>query len=301
MWELVRSLQALRDPASAALHLPWLRTLSGRLGDLDLRPAVALVPPRGFSPDFLTPPPSSPLGDVAEDLAALRATTAAQVRRDMEFFDRSHGNTAAITAPWVAHPRRNVTRLADTLAEYWARAIEPSWPRIRALLDADLAHRSRRLTEGGIARLFADLHPLVRWRGDQLEVDIAFTDTVELGGRGLLLMPSAFMWSRPGAISEPPWQPTVIYPARGIATLWEEGDRAPAGLARVIGEARARLLQQLDAPRSTTELARRTGLTPGGASQHLTALRGAGLVTGRREGRLVLYVRTPLADALVAA
>jgi hypothetical protein len=29
-------------------------------------------------------------------------------------------------------------------------------------------------------------------------------------------------------------------------------------------------------------------------------LRAAGLVAGQREGRLVLYVRTPLADALVA-
>ena len=34
---------------------------------------------------------------------------------------------------------------------------------------------------------------------------------------------------------------------------------------------------------------------------HVTALRDAGLVTGRREGRAVLYVRTSLGDALAAA
>ena len=28
MWELVGSLTALRDPSTAALHLPWLRSLS---------------------------------------------------------------------------------------------------------------------------------------------------------------------------------------------------------------------------------------------------------------------------------
>jgi DNA-binding transcriptional ArsR family regulator len=31
---------------------------------------------------------------------------------------------------------------------------------------------------------------------------------------------------------------------------------------------------------------------------HLTALRDAGLVNARRQGRVVLYVRTPLGDAL---
>ena len=36
MWELVRSVLALRDPSHAALHLPWLRSLSGRLHGLAL-------------------------------------------------------------------------------------------------------------------------------------------------------------------------------------------------------------------------------------------------------------------------
>jgi len=41
------------------------------------------------------------------------------------------------------------------------------------------------------------------------------------------------------------------------------------------------------------------GVSPGGVSQHLTVLRDAGLVSSQREGRSVLYVRTPLADGLV--
>ena len=67
----------------------------------------------------------------------------------------------------------------------------------------------------------------------------------------------------------------------------------------MLGAGRAQLLELLDAPRSTTELARVAGLTPGGVSQHLAALRAAGLLTSRREGRSVLYMRTPVADALV--
>ena len=52
--------------------------------------------------------------------------------------------------------------------------------------------------------------------------------------------------------------------------------------------------------RHTTELAHRCGLSAPGASQHLTALRDAGLVTAHRAGRSVLYARTSVADALLA-
>jgi DNA-binding transcriptional ArsR family regulator len=291
-FELVRSLTAMRDPASAALHLPWLRSLSGRLDGVDLRPVVALVPPSGYSPDFLTPPPDSPLGEIEEELDRIRAVRPAQVRRELEFFSRSHG---------IPAPKVNPARLADTLQEFWRRAHEPSWPRVRALLDADIAHRARRLIDGGPSALFDDLHPDLTWRGDRLEVRSDHHDEVALQGRGLLLMPSAFVWRAPVSITDEPWQPTVVYPARGIATLWETGqDRTPEGLARVLGSTRAALLAELDAPRSTTELARRLSVTAGGISQHLTALRGAGLVSGRRAGREVLYVRTPVADALLA-
>jgi len=58
------------------------------------------------------------------------------------------------------------------------------------------------------------------------------------------------------------------------------------------------MLADLDAPRSTTELSRRLSLSPATTSHHLTALRDAGLVSARREGRSVLYARTGLGDAL---
>src|ERR1041385_4119450 len=79
MWELVHSLLALRDPSHAALHVPWLRSLSGRLGGLGLERAVELITTSGYQPDFLTPPPSGPLGRIDEDLVALRATPVGQI------------------------------------------------------------------------------------------------------------------------------------------------------------------------------------------------------------------------------
>jgi DNA-binding transcriptional ArsR family regulator len=125
---------------------------------------------------------------------------------------------------------------------------------------------------------------------------------VSLGGEGVLLVPSAFQAVGPASISQAPWQPTLIYPARGLALLWEPGAaEAPGALAAVIGETRARLLEALEAPRSTTELARRLALTPGAVSKHLSALHAAGLATATRHGRSVLYLRTPVAEQLLTA
>jgi DNA-binding transcriptional ArsR family regulator len=302
MLELVHSLVALRDPAHAALHVPWLRSLSGRLDGLALERAVALLPPRGFTPDFLTPPPSGPLGSIDDDLAALRATRVAQIRDEIGLFASQHPRAGETVERWLAHPRREVRRLADLLAAYWERAVEPVWPRVRAFLDADVAHRSRRLADGGPAALFAELADGVTWGDRHLDVAVPRHEaTIALGGRGLLLMPTAFSAVRPFVIDRAPWQPTLIYPARGIATLWEDAAPAPEGLARLLGATRAAVLGDLAAPRSTTEIAERLQISPATASHHLTALRDAGLATGRRDGRVVLYVRTALGDALAAA
>ena len=299
MFELERSLLALRDPSTAALHVPFLRSLSGRLEGVELEHAVALTPLSGYAPDFTTPPPAGPLGRIEDDLAALRRTPVRQIRRDMELF-RSQHPRSPVVQPWLEHPRREMTRLANVFEAYWERALAPVWPRIRAFLDADIAHRARLLAEGGADALFAGLHPDITWGGDHLDVAVRRHEaTIDLAGRGLLLMPSAFQWARPSVTDLEPWQPTVVYPARGIATLWDDGAAAPDGLKRLLGATRAAALAGLDAPRSTTDLARRLSISPANASHHLTALRDAGLVTGRREGRAVLYVRTPTGDDLI--
>ena len=299
MFELVQSLLALRDPATAALHVPWLRSLSGRLGGLDLERAVALVPTRGYMPDFLVPPPAGPLGDLADDLRALRRTPTRQIRFEMGLVREQHPRSPVLAA-WEADPRRELRLLADVLERYWEIALAPVWPRIREFLEADVAYRARRLTAEGPAALFGGIHPNVTWEDGHLDVAVSrHTATHDLGGRGLVLLPSAFA-HRPMTIDEEPWQPTVPYPARGIATLWEDAEQAPDGLARLLGATRAAALADLGAPRSTTDLARRLHVSPANASHHVKALQGAGLLTARREGRSVLYVRTPLGDSICA-
>src|SRR4051812_45806600 len=132
MWEAVASLRVLLDPARGALHLPWLTELrDGRLRELDLRATAALVPPRGYIPDFLTPPPTGPLVDFEEELEAVRSTSAEQVRNDLRIRFGRRRPPAAVR-PLLDEPRRAGRDLADALGGYWRPAGEPPRPPLPA-------------------------------------------------------------------------------------------------------------------------------------------------------------------------
>jgi len=171
---------------------------------------------------------------------------------------------------------------------------------VRTLLEADVGYQSRRLADGGLDRLFADLHPALHWTGDTLIRAPGGDEHHELDGRGLLLMPSAFKWDEVVVITEPPWQPAVVYPARGLGGLWEpaRGTRA-AALARLLGRTRATLLTGLDEPASTTWLAHEHALAAATVSEHLAVLRDAGLVVGERHRHQIKYRRTVMGTALM--
>jgi DNA-binding transcriptional ArsR family regulator len=187
------------------------------------------------------------------------------------------------------------------MTELWRRLLAPDWPRIRAVLEADIAHRAQALSAAGPLEVFGDLHRDVRWQDGTLLVARPYDETVELAGRGLLLIPVAFL-SEPATMWDPPWQPAVMYPPRGVGALWAP---SPAGedsaVAELIGPGRARLLAALDAPAATIDLAARLPASAAGVSEHLGVLHRAGLVDRRRAGRRVLYARTALGDALLEA
>jgi DNA-binding transcriptional ArsR family regulator len=91
-------------------------------------------------------------------------------------------------------------------------------------------------------------------------------------------------------VTDAPWQPSLVYTPRGAARLWVASP-APAGeaIAAALGAGRASIRRELSVPRTTTELARQLGLSPGTASEHLSRLRKARLVEPHRVGRNVFY------------
>ncbi|MEU4196153.1 DUF5937 family protein [Kribbella sp. NPDC026611] len=326
LWEIVASIRLLKTRRPPAFHARWEDVTRSRIAGTDLGLLFDLVDPGvWYLPDFLTPPPQSPLPDLLSELAALRRVPPHQVRADLGVLAYARrtplGSLQEAAVPrqlrrpapgelpsvavdeLYADPVPGVERLAEQVEAYWELAVAPYWGRIRALLDEDLLYRGRRLGQAGPAGLFEDLAESVKWKDGTLSIrHRRFQGARQLAGEGLLLTPSAFVWPMVYSSTIPPWQPSLTYPARGVATLWDDtAAPTPVGLTAVLGRTRAEILAHLDTPRSTTDLSTRLHLTPGGTSQHLTALRSAGLVTPHRAGRAVLYARTTTADLLLAA
>jgi DNA-binding transcriptional ArsR family regulator len=302
MLELSASLRVLRKPAENALHLPWMEQARPQLEGLDLSVLVALQSAPSYNPDFINPPPSDPLVEFEDELAVMLAIAPSQIREEVH---ASFPQLPPLLEPFVTDPRRAVAELAELMRAYWHRCLAAHWPRIRSLLEHDVLYRARQMADGGTRRLFGDIDPNVGWEDGVLQVELLCQEMnrmLELDERGLLLVPSAFLWDKVTAVVAEPWQPTLVYPARGIGMLWDPERLAPPeALERLLGRTRASLLIAVDSPHSTTELAGALGLTPGGVSQHLAVLRDAGLVHGRRVARSVLYLRSCQGDELVRA
>jgi DNA-binding transcriptional ArsR family regulator len=313
LFELAASTRVLRDPGGHSVHLPWVREARARLAGFDYALLDALHPIGPYAPDFVAPPPLTPLPNVEEELARVRATPPERVRLELGWTFEG-GEVPASAQPLLDDPAAALPALVELMAGYWERAIAPWWGAIRAVLEADIRQRSRRLASGGALELFADLHPDVRWHDGALLVDRRHEAEVELAGRGLQLVPAAFGWPRVGAMLDPPWQPSLIYAPRGVGDLWapatarhgeaagEEasGRGGRTALGDLLGRRRAGILVALAAEATTTELASRLAASPGGVSEHLGVLRRAGLVRARREGRTVVYSRTAAGDVLTA-
>ncbi|MFJ9337730.1 DUF5937 family protein [Streptomyces sp. NPDC101733] len=305
-WETQEAVRVLLRPDRQTYHLPWLSRVRADAAGLDLRPLWLLMPRKGHHPDLLSPPPLGPAVTFEEELARVREAAADPAAAHEDLRRSLVCTPGAVESEagrrMLADPARAVLELADLTEAVWRALIAPHWPRLRALLEADVLFHSRRLAAGGLGALFDGLHPDLRW--DE-EAHTLSNDRPgsrhhrELGGQGLLLMPSAFVWPEVVGGYDPPWQPTLVYPARGIGALWTAAPGpAPEALSGLLGRGRAEVLCALHEPASTTALALRLGLAPSTVSAHLKALRAAGLLTPARHGHQVLYERTPLGIAL---
>jgi DNA-binding transcriptional ArsR family regulator len=310
LWELTHALRLLAgmpsEPGDPVLR-PWLIRVRDRYQELarrtDIEVIQALNPP-GWGTDFLTRVPGDLSTTIWDLLDEVRSTPAGQVRREVAEAMRRQ-------PPADARVRRILTgdRLAeyaaDVLAAAWQALLEPEWPTLRAILERDVVYRAGQLTSRGWAAALSGLHPDLSWQQGRIELRRRpCGEDAELGGRGLLFIPSVFIWPRLAWTLEPPWPPALIYPARGVAALWQEPGLASTGtgaLGQLIGVSRAAVLLALEEPASTSQLAATLGQSLGGIGDHLAVLRAAGLVTRARSGRSVLYRRSPVGDALAAA
>ena len=329
-FELCSLLQLLEGRRGRRLHSAWAARLMPAFERLrretDLDAALALHTEQ-FGADFVAMPPAGLAQTWQDDLAVIRTTPLAEARRQI---------AECVAARPVSDPGTLrvldgddvVERIAVALDQAWHELLAPDWPRLRAICEREVTHRAGLLGQAGWTAALADLHPAVAWRDGGIEVQgMHGHGSVPLDGDGLLLIPCVFIWPGVATYSAHPWPKALIYPARGVAALWETrpvrgggasgldggdgpgGPSAPgtsaspvdlAGLGDLIGRSRARILATLDSPASTSQLALGLGLATGAVGDHLAVLHRSGLLTKGRAGRSVLYRRTPLGDALLS-
>ena len=301
LWETQAAVRTFADEGGRARHASWHRVVRERAAGLDLAPLLAVQPLRGFTPDFLTPPPRTPRPRLRDQLVEIRATSPAQVAHELARCREwvTEERYGSLLDGYLAEPERARDLLADRLRDAWTALVAPFWVRIRTVLERDVDLRSRTLARHGWRRVLEELHPQIRWTKRGLSLLDRSGQTVTLDDRGLVLMPSAYHGPNAVAIIDEPWLPTIAYPARGIGELWRTRSGSTAALARLLGRTRALVLTSLDEPLSTTTLAALIELSPAGVSRHLLALRDAGLVSTTRHGHEVRYARTGLGSALL--
>ncbi|MEU8260289.1 winged helix-turn-helix domain-containing protein [Micromonospora sp. NPDC048999] len=309
VWELILSLHLLQGRRHEPLLTEWrratARTLRMDSAAERFRLLLALNPPRGYFPDFLTPYASKE--GFQAGLEAVRGTPVDMLHRDLTRLAEENPLPAPAAAlargePEVLH------HLTDSMAHYHSLAVTPYWSRIQAAVEADRARRARAMLDGGPEGLLASLRPSMRWADGVLEVlDYPDSRELHLGGRGLLLVPSFFCARTPVALLDPTLPPVLVYPVDRLGGLARQagGGRNPDGtreaLAALLGRTRAAVLEAADDGCTTGEVARRLHISAAAASQHTTVLRNAGLLVSHRDRNTVLHTLTPLGRAVLDA
>lgn len=306
--EAVMSLQTLRR-GSGPQFAAWRHLVKQRL------PARAsllgsLVPASGWIPDFLTPGPdhSTPTTGAFD---AIRATPHRRLAGDLRRLSRHH--RLPTWAQLLADgDREALDAVADTLAAYYDVAVNPFVDRMRAVLDADRAWRVHTMARLGVGAVLAGLHPHARWQEPVLHLPgQPGQDQVDfhLEGRGLLLSAHIFCGPHPRALLSDVGTPILVYtPVWNLQSgnlVAEPADTRPhasTALATLLGRTRAAVLEALASPagHTTKQLAQSLAISPASASEHVAALRAAGLVTSLRQANTVRHTTTVLGTTLIS-
>ncbi|MEV5962852.1 winged helix-turn-helix domain-containing protein [Kribbella sp. NPDC051952] len=295
VWETVASLTLINHRQHFQLH----RHLRPRVPqdpafDLDL--LLELTRGDHFVPDLLGPSPSAVPGHPLDQFARIASADEQVLESDL----RTLRELDPASRSARMGTRELAERTAEAMAAYWLAVLEPLWGRIEAITGADIAHRSVGLASDGLERALDELDPEVTWTGGGLALAIGPGRVRQpSAGRGLWLLPLVFR-GRGVMLADNASPPVIAYSARGAGQLWERPvESIVGGLDALIGRSRAAILARLSIPLTTTALADALLLSPGTVSQHLSVLVSAGLCSSRRDGKRVLYARTPRAELLI--
>ncbi|MET9633385.1 ArsR family transcriptional regulator [Lentzea sp. NPDC006480] len=293
MWEILLSLHVLRQRSATPVFGTWRANVRTTLPG-DARWLMQLAPPVGYSPDFLTPTAGSCALDAGID--AVLSTPVECLRADLAQLDGRHRDprTHLLASGDVA----TLDSLGEALRGYHRQALAPFWDEIRAGVDADRAVRARSFLDNGCEGMLSALHPTISWASPVLRIESRFPQRdVHLHGQGLVLVPSYFCWERPIMLRDQRHPPVLVYPIARDLHIAATGKRS---LEALLGRTRAAALEVIAGGCTTTELARRLGISAASASAHASVLRDAGLAVAQRHRNSVLHTASALGVELLA-
>lgn len=293
LWEIVLSIHQLHERRREPVLDSW-RHRACSPGVRAQRILAPLMPPRHYFPDFLTPAAAS--GGLEPGIDAVLSTPRPRLRSEVTLLS-ARNPLPAWTRGLADGECDTLRRVGQALRQYHASVIEPAWQNITCRTETDRLHRSRTQCRLGTEAMLRTFAPMLRWQPPVLCADYPVDRDIHLHGRGLLLVPSYFCRRTPVALVNEALLPVLVYPARPDPP----GPPAVPGsrLTSLLGHTRTAVLQTLQKPCTTTELAGHAGVSLSSASEHAAVLRRAGLVTSTRERQWVRHALTPLGADLL--
>lgn len=302
LWEMAMSLHVLQKPGGGQDMTAWRRQARTDLAQTGLLQPVRqtlapLMPIKAYFPDFLTPHQTQT--GAQNGIDALTDTPPQRVRHEIDQL-RRHTTLPATLDDLARGNQRAITSLAGLTRRYCHIAFAPHRTTMEHALARERTRLTRLLTDHGVEAMLTALTPRTRWRPPILETDYAAGRyEIHLRGRGLTLIPSYFCRYTPVALADPNLPPVLIYPAprRTPAPHPAPNDALPD----LLGTTRARILRHIATTTgcTTSELARRTGISLSSASAHAQILRRAGLITSTRHTNMVIHQVTHLGTNLI--
>ncbi|MGW6911919.1 ArsR/SmtB family transcription factor [Streptomyces sp. NPDC054940] len=302
LWETVLSLMRLQDRGASLVFDPWrreVRAALARKGLTSTATALMLLARRAaYFPDFLTP--GQGVADLEVGIDLVLGTPRRRLTHELsKLFPKAP--PPGFRRLGEGDPRA-LELLGEALRRYYAVAVEPYLPAIRAAVAADRSVRAEAALSSGPQGLLESYRTVLGREEEALVTDYPFHRALRLDGRPLTIVPAFFCIRTPVTLADPHLDPVLVHPLHPAPGWLARSRREASGqlpVAQLIGPTRAMVLDALEYPHTTTALAELLQLTPPTASRHATVLREAGLVESRRQGNRVFHRRTRLGDALL--
>ncbi|WP_221355302.1 ArsR/SmtB family transcription factor [Streptomyces beigongshangae] len=260
-----------------------------------------------YLPELLTPSPPSFLPSVEEQLHAVATARTEALRSQFTAF-LAGGAARRRRCSWLregelggvdervrARIEAAGTDLPDRLAAelhlLWSTVFATRWAVFTAGFEEFIERHSAVTAREGLRSALSALHSALSWQNSALEIASEHRGSVT-GSHHITLVPTLYLGRVGLHAPQRPDAAQLVVPLSLTRT-------GPPRMEPVLGDTRMRLLQSIDRPRTTTELAALHHLTPATVSFHLSRLLDADLVGRQREGRQVRYHRTARAHNLL--